>query len=135
MTGRFGNRCNCYGGHNSSSGRCHDIPDHNHAYCEDCIRECGKFDLHAPDFAVAALMSTFDGKTAEVIAVKYGEKGYYPTTWGRQTREWIEEENSRIGIAPVVAAAMSTCSVFGNWGNYEDVLKHLQEALNKKVEV
>jgi len=86
-----------------------------------------------PDFCLNVLMSTFDGKTGEVIAVKFGERGYYPTTYGRQTREWCEEQNSRMGIDPANAQAFSTCSVFGNWGNYEQVLKHLQEALSKKV--
>lgn len=84
-----------------------------------------------PDFCLAPLMSTFDGKTAEVIKVKFGEKGYYPTTYGRQTREWVADQNQRMGIDPANAAAMSICSVFGNWRNYDDVLKHIQEALSK----
>jgi hypothetical protein len=75
-------------------------------------------------------MSTFDGKTAEVIAVRFGEKGYYPTTYGRQTKQWVEDQNARIGIDPATAQAFETCS-FGNWGNYETVLKYLQEALSK----
>jgi len=135
MAGKFGNRCNCYNGHNSNSGRCHSQPDDNHAYCEECISECGKIDIYAPDFALSPLMSTFDGKTAEVTAVKYGEKGYYPTTYGRQTLEWVEKQNEKIGITPAVAGAMSTCSVFGNWKIYENVQKHLQEALDKKAAV
>lgn len=96
--------------------------------------ETALFASHArniPDFCLAPLMSTFDGKTAEVIAVKFGEKGYYPTTYGRQTREWIADQNERMGIDPANAAAMGTCSVFGNWENYEQVLKHLQEVLSK----
>lgn len=96
--------------------------------------ESALFASHArelPDFCLAPLMSTFDGKTVQVIGVKFGETGYYPTTYGRQTREWIEEQNSRMGIDPANAKAMETCSIFGNWENYETVLKHLQEAMSK----
>ena len=90
-----------------------------------------------PDFVLAPLWSTSDGKTVEVIAVKYGETGYYKTDWGRQTLEWISEYNMRSGIEAETAIAYETCSLFGNWVNYENVFAHVQEAIknhDRKVE-
>lgn len=37
-----GNRCNCYNGHNSSSGRCHHYKPFDKEYCPECIADCGK---------------------------------------------------------------------------------------------
>jgi hypothetical protein len=86
-----------------------------------------------PDFCLALLMSTSDGKAAEVIAIKHGERGYYKTDYGRQTQQWVDEINSRMGIDLATAEAYSICSVFGNWDNFEVVRKDLREAIEKKV--
>ncbi|MBI5964900.1 MAG: hypothetical protein HY863_15585 [Chloroflexi bacterium] len=134
MTGHFGNRCNCYNGHNSNSGRCHGDIEHNHAYCADCVHECGKIDLQAPNYVLSILKSTFDGTTAEVIAIYYFETGYHTTDFGRQTREWVEEQNKAMGIDPATCAAYSLCSMFDTWSNYEGMVKSLQAALHQKVE-
>lgn len=87
-----------------------------------------------PDFVLDLLESTFDGKAAEVIAIKYGETGYYPTTWGRQTREWVADTNARMGIDHATQTAYSTCSVLGIWSNYANVFEHIKCALDKKVQ-
>jgi hypothetical protein len=85
-----------------------------------------------PDFVLSILLSTFDGKTGEVIAIEWGEQGYHKTNLGRQTKEWVDERNADAGIDPATAMAYSTCSLFGRWANYETVLEHMQQALNKK---
>lgn len=87
-----------------------------------------------PDFVLELLQSTSDGKTAEVIAIKLNETGYYPTTWGRQTGEWVADMNARLGIDPTTQLTYSMCSVMGNWSNYANVFKHIKEALDKKME-
>jgi hypothetical protein len=86
-----------------------------------------------PAFVLAPLMSSFDGETYEVIALKYGEHGYRTTPWGRQTREWIAERNMLMGIDPATAGAFSICSISGNWSNYESGLALLMESLEKAV--
>jgi hypothetical protein len=87
-----------------------------------------------PEFVLAVLLSSFNGKDYEVITIKDGERGFYKTTWGRQTREWVAEQNALLGIDPATVAAYGTCSVFGNWGNYESVLRSMQEALSSAEE-
>lgn len=83
--------------------------------------------IKRPDFVLAPLLETYDGKTYEVIGIKYGETGYYPTTYGRQTRQWIADRNADMDVDGVIAAAYSTCSIFDNWSAYEKVVNHLRE--------
>lgn len=78
-------------------------------------------------------MSTSDGKTAEVIAIKHGEQGYYQTDYGRQTRQWVDEMNSRMGLDLATAEAYGICSVFGNWDNFVTIRKDLRAAIEQKV--
>lgn len=49
MTGIYGNRCNCYNGHNSNSGRCHDRPIHNGCFCLECVSECEQVEPSAQE--------------------------------------------------------------------------------------
>jgi hypothetical protein len=86
-----------------------------------------------PDFCLALLMSTSDGKTAEVIAIKHSERGYYKTDYGRQTRQWVDEQNERMGIDLATAEAYGVCSVFGVWTNFDKIRQDLQAAIEKKV--
>ena len=64
----------------------------------------------------------------EVIGIVRGEKGYTPTTYGHQNREWINDLNhERFGITPEQESAYSTISVLGLWNNEEEVLSKLTE--------
>lgn len=64
---------------------------------------------------------------AEVGAVKFGEHGYYPTTYGLQTREWVDAMNERLGLTWAEAQAMETCSMF-TWATYDMVLQRYASA-------
>jgi coenzyme F420-reducing hydrogenase delta subunit len=78
------------------------------------------------EFVLSSLKSTSDGKTEEVIAVHFGERGYHPTTYGRQTREWVREMNERLGIDDAIVLAFEACSMFGNWERYEEIVRKMK---------
>lgn len=67
--------------------------------------------------------------TGEVIVVKFGEKGFYPTDLGRQSRAWVDEQNAKLGIDEPTAMAFEVCSMFGNWDKLEDI----RESMKAKV--
>jgi hypothetical protein len=109
-------------------------PVHGEGYQAGAASGFASAARQGPDFCLSILMSTHDGKTGDVIIVKFGEKGYYTTTYGRQTREWVNDRNERMGVDQVTAAAFELCSVFGNWVNYESVLARVQAAFSRKAE-
>lgn len=84
-----------------------------------------------PDFVLTGLLSSYDGRTYEVIAVKYGETGYYPTTWGRQTKEWINDQNARMGIEVATQMAYYNCSVLNAWAKYSEIYRKMVQLLLK----
>jgi hypothetical protein len=75
-----------------------------------------------PKLCYSLLESTSDGLTFEIIIIKYGDKGYYPTTYGRQTRAWVESMNKRIGVSMSVQLAYELCSMSGAWSRLDKVL-------------
>lgn len=84
-----------------------------------------------PDYVLTGMLSTYDGKTYEVIAIFYGENGYRPTSWGRQTREWIAKKNAELDIDPATQAAYYNCSVFNCWESYKKVFEGMMNMLCK----
>jgi hypothetical protein len=88
-------------------------------------------DSNKMEFVLSTLKSTFDGKTAEVIAIKYGERGYYPTTWGRQTEDWVKDQNAGMGVDQATVLAFDCCSLFGRWENFEKVRESMKRQLDK----
>jgi hypothetical protein len=82
-------------------------------------------------FSLALLMSSYDGHTADVIAIKYNDgTGYYPTTYGRQSQAWVDDQNAKLGIDKPTAEAYSVCSLFGNWANFDNVLAILKDKMS-----
>ena len=91
-----------------------------------------------PEFVLALLRSSSDGKTAEVIGIHYGERGYHTSTYGRQTQEWVNEMNARLEIEDAVVMAFEVCSMFGTWSKYAETVEKMKAAvinvsLNGKV--
>lgn len=82
-----------------------------------------------PDYVMCGMLSSYDGKTYEVIYVMYGETGYRPTTWGRQTREWIAEKNAELGIDPATQAAYYNCSVLNAWASYSKIYEQMAKLI------
>jgi len=79
-----------------------------------------------PDFVLAQLRSTSDGKTMEVIAIRYGERGYHRTDYGRQTMQWVDDENAKMGIDEATMLAFETCSLFGRWDNFDEIERKMK---------
>jgi len=87
-----------------------------------------------PEFCLALLKSSSDGKTAEVIAIRFGEKGYYKTEFGRQTQEWCDDQNDLMGIDQATALAFEACSLFGRWSTFEDIREHMKaKVINVRI--
>lgn len=79
-------------------------------------------------FVLSMLEESFDGSTGVIIAIKYNDgKGYHTTTYGRQTREWLDTMNEKLGVSPARRWAFEICSLFGNWGNYVHTLQMCEE--------
>ncbi|MFZ5856739.1 MAG: hypothetical protein ACOYZ6_07910 [Chloroflexota bacterium] len=67
--------------------------------------------------------------TGEVIIVKFGEDGFYPTDYGVQSSEWVKEQNEKLGIDEATAEAMAMCSMFGNWERFESIRDGMKQAM------
>jgi hypothetical protein len=76
-----------------------------------------------PEFCFA-----IDPSSGVVVLVQQGEVGYYPFKGGtvKDTQEYIDDMNARLGVTPAQAVAMAEGSVFGfhvpaaNPDNYDD---------------
>jgi hypothetical protein len=61
--------------------------------------------------------------------VKWGEKGYYATDWGKQANDIetlqgrVDKKNAVMGISPNVSATMMDCSMFDCWQNFLIILE------------
>ena len=72
-----------------------------------------------PEFAEGLpelCFSTMPG-TGELICIKRGESGYYPSNWNTSSREHnrqiADEQNQRLGVTPAQKEAMMCGSMFG----------------------
>ena len=68
-----------------------------------------------PDMCLRLLDSTVIDGVGDVIRIKAGETGYYPSTYGRRPAEWVLMENARLGVTVAQAEAMEVCSFSGQW--------------------
>ncbi len=74
----------------------------------------------------------------EAGIVKFGESGYYPTTWGKVADNrndlfaFVDARNERLGVTKAQAQAMQSCSMFKCWEKYESLLKTWQTVYDKK---
>lgn len=83
-----------------------------------------------PEFVLDLLLETSDGtNTAEVIAIKLGQKGYTKTTWGRQTNKWVNDQNQLLGIDFATKMAYSLHSHIGEWDKIEQTINRLRKRL------
>ncbi len=65
----------------------------------------------------------------EVIGLVRGEGGYITTTYGTQTREWVEEINKeRFNVEPYEESAYSFMTMFDRWGDEESIKAQFKEA-------
>lgn len=72
--------------------------------------------------------------TKEVIIVKFGEEGFYQTDYGVQSREWVEDQNAKLGVDAPTASAMALCSVFGDWTKFETIRDDMLSVSKREVE-
>lgn len=82
-----------------------------------------------PKFVLSILEETFEPMSSkgEIIAIYYNDgAGYHTTTYGRQTREWLDMMNARLGVSVPVRMAFEICSLFGHWENYIRTLSMLE---------
>lgn len=79
--------------------------------------------------------STLPG-TGELICIKRGESGYYPSDWNTSSREHnrqiADEQNQRLGVTPAQKEAMMCGSMFG-W-NVPGATPAFVEEMQKKQE-
>ena len=74
----------------------------------------------------------------EAGIVKFGESGYYKTTWGQvadsqdDLQAFVDTRNERLGITKAQAQAMHDCSMFDCWQNYEELVETWQTVYDKK---
>lgn len=70
--------------------------------------------------------------TREVVIVKFGEEGFYQTDYGVQSREWVEDQNAKLGVDAPTASAMAVCSVFGDWTKFETIRDDMLSVSKRK---
>ena len=84
------------------------------------------------DFCLTNLMSSQtvnkDGElVSDVVAVKFGETGYFETTYQQMTVEGVNFLNERLGITKAEKDAMESCSMFNRWAQYDKILALYQK--------
>lgn len=95
--------------------------------------ECTSVDKTTPVLVYLISSQTKEGDTfvAEVGAVKYGERGYYRTTYELQEPTWVNYMNARLGLSKAFCQTMEDCSMFNCWQNFEKILAKHQERFPK----
>jgi len=89
--------------------------------------------MTVPTMCFSILEETFDPETqtGEIICIKAGDAGYYKTTHGKQSRQWLRDANDMIGVNDILQQAFEICSMFGNWSKLSNIVEHIGAAMKR----